>query len=354
MIELFYLIFSLSLIGVFFLIKSIYESYKSNREFRGDSITDVKWIKNLISSITPREGTIKHLKYDDYMFILDRKKSIKDLYFYKLIALLLGFLISLAIVSTNIYDRYSNSFEINEKLPIEISKDDYKILSDGLVFNDSEEDREALECNIDHIYDTTDRERYESTPPKLMYKYVSNIHDSLSSIVKLSDFLVVVIMSFIGWVFPSLVVSRLFKSLENSVLLEYNDLETIIYMIADQNTNKIIQALEDRSVFFNELFYEFKIAYKLHGVDAYKMFAEYSTFPEEFLRLLRYLDMIDSSGSKDVRRMIEANKTISEDRIFDEKQRLTSKRLGRLNRICIISFILGAARLCWTLFSLML
>lgn len=351
-----YISLTILCIALMLILWSSISSYRSNRRFVGGEFSETPIIRHLINRILPKEDSNLYMRYSDYMFCLDSRRTIRDLYMYKILCTVGALLIALSIISTNFYIRYKNSYNVSGELPITITSEDYKHLSEGIDFNNEnaiDVNQDILKSNITLIQDDTSRKRFENTPIKSLYMYVGRIHASLNNILRITDLFIVLGIVIFGWFLPSIIVKILFSQLEGNELLEADDLETDIYMSAESHMYDILESLINNSMFYCEMFNEFYLLYKDNAKSAYDMVACQPEFPDNFKGLIRDLNLIDSESADKVRVRIKANKQNTEDKIFRDMQIKTRKKLTKLNILCVVGFVLSCLRVMISLLDIM-
>lgn len=352
--NIYYIAIALAAIGVILILSSIISGYQVNRKFRGGDFSETPIISFLIDKTIPKENTSKYQRYSDYIYILDSRKNLRDLYLYKIVCLLIGFIISTAILITDVRTNWVEAFQPSSEVPIEITRDDYKILSLDIDFSNvlTEKNRETLSSNINLLESAELQENYKSLPVDILLKYLSAIHKNLGNTINFIDLLVAIGIDIASWMFPSLIVKFLYKFLESNEILEFDDLETDISMMADSHIIDIIESLRRNSMFYSELINGFYIIYLDSPKAAYDMVATRPEFPDMFKILIRDLNMTETMSADSVRTRIRANKMNTKNRIMDIMSRQTRKKINKLNFLCLSGFILSCLRLLLGLITL--
>lgn len=337
-----FLAFGLAMIGY-----SAILGYKGARDFRGDSFKETPFIKTILDAIVPSMGTSKYIKYDDYIFIIDSRKTIRDLYLYKIILVIVTFIISLAIVGTNVYTRYEQAYAVTEDRPITITPELYETLSQDLTFEESqlEIDYGTLKSNIYLIDNTEEKMRMQNTPLQALYSYVKMTHDDLSDAVQIWDFLIVVVLSIVGWNLPNWILVFLYKMLETDKSFEFDSLETDIFLMSNEHVYKLLEAVESNAMYYKEIFYNLRMLYYSDRDTMYDLVATRREFPGDLQQLIRYINMVETMGPNYVRTVIAGNKRNTQERMFMLKAAVVHKRLNRINVLCTVAFVVGAIRL---------
>ena len=344
---IFYICLAFLTIGLILIGYSIIIGYKGARDFRGDSFRETPFVKTILDAIVPSAGTSKYIKYDDYIFILDSRKTIRDLYLYKVVLGVIAVIIAFAVVGTNVYTRYEQAYAVTEERPISISPELYGILSQDLTFdkNQLELDYGTLKSNISMIESTEEKVRMQNTQLPALYSYISSIHSDLSSAVQIWDFLIIIGIIFVGWNIPNWILVFLYKMLETDKSFEFDSLETDIYLMSNEHVYRLLETLESSAMYYKEIFYHLRMMYYSDREDMYNLVATRREFPGDLQQLMRYVNMVETMGPDYVRTVISSNKRNTQERMFMLKAAVVHKRLNRVNVICTIAFVIGALRL---------
>lgn len=349
---IYYFCASLVCLSICLMIYSYYLSYRDNKFFRGDRVIESPRISKLLDAISPDSDSAKSRILDDYCYVVDSNWSVRDLYFIKSICLVLGLVIGLSIAVTNTVTRYNDVFSVDVEVPIEIGSSDYKILSDKLTFNEKDLTSElsTVDNNISKIENSASQRRYTSTNHYNIYKYLTVMHKKLGRTFNILDWVLVIVLTVLGFKLPTMVLKFLFKTMENNLLFEFDDLETTLFMLSDEPVHDVLLEMENSSLFMRQLFYDFSLFYKQSAKDAYRLIESRPEFPEEFKRLIRYCNMIDTSGPNYMRTVILASKENTERSIFAALDKRNRKKMSKIKAVCTVCFLIGILRLILTLF----
>ena len=345
---LFFIFFTIALFSIGMVM---YTRFKDFKEFRGDKFVETPLAKFLINSVLPPSGSKTEFKYKDYLYVLNRNLTFRDFYFAKIIALVIGVLVGIAIVVTNVKLSYDDCFQISKDVPILMTSSEYKELSNGLSFDNSDADVKLLENNVGSLSTEVSRSKFEPLNAKTCYKYVCNMHDEVSGCFGVGDIAMLLLIPFLSWMIPNFVISGLFKYIQGNALCEYDNLETTISIMRNDKIERIIDALEQDSLYYRNMFYDFEDLYEANPDDAFAVIEQHGEFPNNFKRLIRYLEMLHSQGPEYIKNIIDSNKQQTEQELYDKLMAITNKRLSRLKLICTISFCLAIFRVIVTLFS---
>lgn len=353
---IFYIILLLSILVIILFGLAFYERYKDLKELRGDSLEDSSIISGLINKFLPPNGSKMNLKIKDYLFIINDDVTIKQFYFLRMITSVIGLVIGVLIVITNVHSAYTEAFTISKNVPIEFTYNSYKTLSEGVTFNESnkELDTKIIASNSSLVEDEELRKTYLATSSDKLYKYLVEINKGMDSLFGLLDVLIILIAFLVGGQIPYLVLVFLYKTMNENSLLEFDDLETDIAILSDQKVDDILKVLQTNALYYRNMFYEFGDIYDRSPRDAYEMCESRPEFPDRFKRLVRYLSMLESHGTTYVKNNIEANKKQTEEDVFDRLHILSNRRCKRLKNLCVIAFLLAISRIIVVLFTLLL
>jgi hypothetical protein len=374
-------ILSLLIICILLLSYAGYLSYKSNSNFRGDGFGDRVLVQKIIDLFLPKEKSLKRLILEDYLFVVDSYTKARDFYFIKILSCMAGILISTAILGTNLITRYNNVFKVSMSVPIEISRQDYNYLSKNLEFPKYNKEKNGFSISgikdmmngtsknsakVEVIDEKTEElnernkgiiegrissmsgeslEKFKSLDKDTVYKYIQILHNDIHKIFGFLDVMLFMLIPFLAWILPSELLKFYYRYLESNTILEFDDLETYIYINSEKHVIDILDILIEHSSYYKEMFIEFKTIYEENQSDSYTLIAERPEFPFRFKSLVSYLNLMDSSVPTQVLAAIEANKTTTHDDIMRLLYREDNKKKKRLLRLATAAFILSIVRL---------
>ena len=320
---------------------------KRNKMFSGTGFVEGPLMRKLVSLVMPKENTSEYLKLDDYVFVLDSKKTVRDLYVIKIICVFCSFLVAISITATNVYNRKSLAFSVNTSMPINITQDDYDLLIKGVNLNSNDTDLQAqiVKENIGTINNPTTVERLNTTSASDLLTYLQVINKRLNSVFSIIDILIFIGIVVFGWFITNFMLNWLVGIIMGRELFEYDDLETDILMLSDQQVFIILETLKKNSMFYREFFCKFRELYIESSQKAYELVASRREFPEHFKKLIRYLNMIETDGPEYVKLVISSNKETTNEDIFRALWRQDKNRVRTLNILVGISFFSGLIRI---------
>lgn len=325
---------------------SYFQRQRDNRVFTGTTFVEGPVIKRLIDLVLPKEGTNNYIKMSDYMFVLDSRRSIRDVYLLKIICFACSIVIALSITVTNVINRRADALYVTTEMPISMTMEEYEILSQNVDFNTikPETQNDIIKSNIGLIESKENAKKLNGINPEDLFSYLSIIHKSLSTTFGLLDIFIFLAILFVGWKIPSWAVIGMTSMLTSKELFEYDDLETDILMMSDQQVYQIIEALEKGSLFYREFFCRFRELYTENPEKAYQLVSSRHEFPEHFKKLVRYLNMIEVDGPNYVKVVIKSNKETTKEDVYYELRRIDKKREAILNVMIVAAFFLGLGR----------
>ncbi|MNN10185.1 hypothetical protein D3C81_1231020 [compost metagenome] len=188
-------------------------------------------------------------------------------------------------------------------------------------------------------------EKFKSLDKETVYKYIQILNNNVHKIFGVLDVMLFLLIPFLAWVLPSELLKFYYKYLESNTILEFDDLETYIYINSEKHVIDLIDILIEHSSYYKEMFIEFKTIYEENQSDSYTLIAERPEFPFRFKSLISYLNLMDSSVPTQVLAAIEANKTTTHDDIMRLLYREDNAKKKRLLRLATVAFILSIVRL---------
>lgn len=340
------------IIVIILLFIALYLRGTAERHFAGRSITEGGLTKKLIDSFMPPKSSASYITQDDMLYILDSSKSLRDLYFLKIISVIAFTLIGVAITITNIGIRKDEAFKVSTDMPISISESDYEVLTKGVLFTQGDEkyDYRILRQNSKSLENKDTVTVLENTTDADMYNCMSIINNRLNTIYSWLDPLIILLFILFGGLAPGFILKRVFILLASKTLFEFDNLETLILMNCDEHIEYLLLDLQHNSLFYRTFFYNFRLIYNDSHEQAYSTVANRKEFPERFKKLIRYLNMLETNGPNNTRIHILNNKDLTQEDVFDELMKTNRKKIKVLNIICGISFMLGFVRLFLSLF----
>lgn len=339
---IFYIAVCLVSISVLILTCVLIISSKDNRVFRGEGFTETLFIRTLVDNVLPARGSRADLTWDNTIFMFDKNRSIRDLYFAKVCSLFAFIFIASAIISTNAFVSYKDTFVPDSKVPVFIGKDNLKILSTNLTYYDNARESElvVLKDNISLIHSTEDKDRFKTMSIESLYEYTEVLNARLNGLLGMSDLFIFLAICFVGWKLPTILLNLLFSIIDSKSLMEYSSLETLIYMEAYKQVYDIIPLLLNESTYFRELLRGFQELYEEHGDLAYTIVAERREFPQRFKSLIRYLSLIEGRGAESAKDIILASKITGDEELFLALQADTNKKKRRImNQSLVVSIL---------------
>lgn len=336
-----YLLIILIVIAVIFFVLSKYSKFKDLQGFGGFSVDNTKIIKKLVNAIMPKENSDDYRVKSNMLFVLDSKMTVKTFYFIKLIVLVLGLVLSIGIISTRVYESYSASFDVSKYVSCDISKDEYDVLSKDLTYsnkNDSIEDKKILIRNLSNL-NSPHKAAIASSDTDKLYKAICNIHSSLNRVVSISDLLILCLVMLLSWVIPDVVLRKSYSFLSEGSFREYDYLLSYLLVSRNEDTETILRNLTNSSKYYTNFFREYANAYEASSTTAYEFISSRPEFPSLFQQLVRYVDLLDSEGSKNLEVVVSAKKDQNQDDIMEDQMRITRKRVNLVSRLFTISFI---------------
>lgn len=343
---LYFFLFCL-ILGIIIFGFELFRIQKLNKVFSGIGFMEGPFMSRLINSVIPKEESGQYLKLDDYIFVLDSKKTVRDFYAIKIICVFCAFLIAISVTLTNVYDRKSGAFSVNESMPINITQDEYDLLVKGvnLQSNDLTTQAEIVKENIGTIDNQETITRLNKTSAGDLLTYLKVINSKLTHVFGFLDILIFVGLVVVGWLISDFILKWLVGMLVSRELFEFDDLETDILMLSEKQVLIILETLKKNAMFYREFFCKFKDLYTESPKSAYELVAARKEFPEHFKKLVRYLNMIETDGPEHVKLIISSNKETTNDDIFKALRRQDKRRVRTLNILVAISFFSGLLRI---------
>lgn len=341
------------IVAVILLFTAWYLTKRDEKVFTGKGLKESFFMRHLIDSLLPAKKSTKEYKWKNMITILDNNLTIRDILFARIVATMCAFVIAIAIVFTNVITRYDKAFEISTEVPIQISNSDYEILVKGLTMKPINRQFEEVELysNIGRIEAPETKELYSSIRASSLYDYCYSIHQDLSSLFGFIDVVLVLGLTWLGWICIAFIFKACFNLLVSNELFEFDNLETDIAMMSDLPIMIILQDLEKTSLFYREMFYKFRTVYADSEIRAYEMVFNRREFPEHFKKLIRYLNMIDLNGPVYAKKQIMSTKSITEKDVLESLKLSNRKKIKVLNIITTVAFMLGFIRVLFVLFS---
>lgn len=340
-------------VGIISFGVSFFQNQQNNKTFTGSGFSEGFLMRRLIDKVLPSENSSKFVHFSDYVFVLDSTKGIRDVYLLKIISLVCSVFIAFSVITTNVLLAKSSALAVTEKVPISVTADEYKLLIDGVDFKSITPDLQGtiIKSNIGVLESKETMEKLNQIDPDDLYTYLKEIHNKMSSVFGLSDIVIFIALLVVGWNLPSWLVNALTGLVMSRELFEYDNLETDVLMLCDQQVFLILETLEKNSMFYREFFFRFRQQYTENPDKAYALVATRHEFPEHFKKLVRYLNMIEQDGYDYVKLIIESNKETTKDDIYRELVRVDRKRVSVLNILISVAFFLGLGRVFMTLLT---
>lgn len=325
---------------------SQYQRFKENRIFSGKGPRESLFVRSLVSAFMPPKNSKSYLVMEERLFILDPYLKVRDIVLAQLIGGIMAFILGIAITGTNVYLRSENAYQGNSKVPITLSKEEYEQITNGVTFdpNYKKMDISIINNNLKTITNRSTLEILSSSGEENLYEYLSNVDNTLSHLLKPQDLFLLAIMAVVGFFLPKMFMNFLYNTLRSNELKEFDALETTVYMMSTRPVYDILRDLEEQAMYYSSMIYKFRIVYERSHETAYEMVAGNIEFPDNFKRLSRYLNIIETSGAESARVAIEAHKTTTEERIFAVQQAIIRKRMFALKLITMMAFILAFIR----------
>lgn len=340
-------------IAIILLCVSWYMIRKDEKIFTGRGLREGLLMRKIIDALVPPPNSDKDYTWKNIISILNSRMSIRDIYFARIVSTLCAFLIGMAIVITNVANRYDSAFELSPRMPVRFTSSDYKILTGGISFTEDSKltDEKEIVSNINLLEDPESRRIYSNLSKESLYNYSKIIHDELSNLFGLFDVLLIILVTIFGWLIVPVFLKSCFRILANNELFEYDNLETEIVMSAEQPIIIILSDLEKSALFYREMIYRFRTIYADSPKKAYDMVFSRREFPEHFKKLIRYLNMIEINGPTYAKKQIISTKKITEEDVYTQLRKINRRKIRNLNIITTVAFLLSFARVLYVLFS---
>lgn len=332
-----------------------YTKIRENKIFSGKGTKESLIVRVMVSAFMPNKNSKKYRNIENKLFILNPYSSVRDIVLMQVIGGVIAFILSLAITGTNIYLRQENAYAGNSKVPITLSKEEYNQVVSGISFDPTfkKQDLEVISNNIKTLTDSTTMDILTSSGEENIYEYLNEVNYTLNHLLKPQDFILVVIMIVIGFFIPLWVMNFLFSAIASNELIEFDTLETLVYMMCTRPVYDILRDIEEQSLYYSSMTYRFRMVYERSHETAYEMVAGNQEFPANFKRLCRYLNIIENSGAESARVAIEAHKKVTSERIFTAQQRIIRKRMFVLKALTMFAFILAFLRVLTSMLSML-
>lgn len=331
----------------------VFHAQKLKKVFSGAGFVEGPFMRRLVDRMLPDEKSRLYTKLSDYVFVLDSRKSIRDVYVIKIICFACSILIGLSITATNIYNRRADAFYVTNKVPIQLTIDEYNALIVGvdLKSNDVEKQAIVVKSNIGVIENQQTADKLSKVNSADLFGYLQIIHGKLTSVLGIGDLIVFIAILIVGWNVTQWIITWIISLLISRELFEFDDLETDILMMCDSQVVLILETLEKNALFYREFFSKFKDLYIDNSETAYTLVATRHEFPEHFKKLVRYLNMIEKDGTDYVKLVINSNKETTHEDVYSTLYRQRKKHVQILNIMIAVSLFLSLGRVVVSLIS---
>lgn len=332
---------------------SYYDKIKQNLVFTNSKFRESYLMSKLVDGLIPDKKSGKYIKYEDYIFVLDSSKNIRDLYLWKVICATISIIVGVCICITNVHDRTTKALTACSDAPITLTLDQFNTLTDGVdlksITPSSQTNR--LSNNIGRLKDDDLQSRLRQTRIESLFEYLQYQNNQLNGKFKIFDIAILALIIAFGWTLPNLIVSGVVKILLSNELVEFDTLESDILMMSDRQVIDILLELEKDSLFYREMFYNFRLQYSSDPQRAYQLVSDNKEFPEMFKKLIRYLNMIERDGDDYVNMVITTSKKNTRDTIEDSIKRQSRKQMTIINGLVTTGVILAVVRLVFSIMN---